>query len=164
MELAVQQLAALSQTPPHHVLGKIANLSAEALEAAETSLNRKIELFKTTFGECWERVYNLASELHGDANGLHDYKGEVRWRDMEGQGFAKSADALLKLKEIEIPKQGLWRRVPGVTATELSDWERMVEDDPSSVIASSMKGAQATREAQQEASPDPQKEDGDLES
>ena len=162
-ELAVRQLAALSQTPPHHILGEIANLSAEALEAAETSLNRKIQLFKTTFGECWERVFYLASELDGNAAGMADYKGQVKWRDMEGSGFSKAADALLKLKEIEIPKRGLWRRVPGVTATELSEWEFLSKDDPSQIIASSMKAAREIEMKQQaEITPNSQAEDGDL--
>ena len=164
VELAVQQLAALSQTPPHYILGKIANLSAEALEAAETSLNRKIEVFKTSFGECWERVYNLASELDGNLAGQHDMTGEVKWRDMEGQGFARSADALLKLKEIEIPRKGLWRRVPGVTSTELAEWELLVEEEPSQIIASSMRQAESVRGQQEEdLTPNPQLEDGDLE-
>ena len=90
--------------------------------------------------------------------------GEVKWRDMEGQGFARSADALLKLKEIEIPRKGLWRRVPGVTSTELAEWELLVEEEPSQIIASSMRQAESVRGQQgEDLTPDPQLEDGDLE-
>lgn len=148
VELAVKELAALSQTPPHHMLGQIANLSAEALEAAETSLSRKIQLFKTVFGECWERVFNLAAELDGNLAGAADYSGEVQWRDVDDQGMAKAADALLKLKELEIPKRGLWRRIPGVTNTELVEWEILSEEDPTQIIATGMKNADRVRSEQ----------------
>lgn len=165
LELSVRQLAALSQTPPHHILGQIANLSAEALEAAETALSRKVHLFKTVFGECWERVFNLAAELDGDEVGANDTSGEVLWRDMEGQGFNKAADALLKLKELEIPKIGLWRRVPGVTSNELQEWEDIEAQNPEQIIASSIKNADRVRSQQddtQETSPGQDGEDGDL--
>lgn len=160
-EMAIRQLAALSQTPPHHILGQIANLSAEALEAAETSLQRKVQLFQTIFGECWERVFNLAAELDGDTAGALDYNGEVKWRDLEGAGLAKSADALLKLKELEVPRVGLWRRIPGATESELTDWQRIVEEDPAQVLSAAVRNAAAAEVARAEAEVQPNK-DGDL--
>ncbi|GAA0967435.1 phage portal protein [Actinocorallia libanotica] len=130
IDMSIRHLAAVSQTPPHHLLGQIANLSAEALLAAETALARKIAEFKAAFGESWERVFRLAAELEGDTSAAEDFAGEVIWRDMESRSLAQAADALGKLKEqLNIPERGLWRRVPGVTQTELDDWEQMREED-----------------------------------
>src|SRR5690606_34025405 len=122
IDMSIRHLAAVSQTPPHHLLGQIANLSAEALQAAETALSRKISEFRAAFGESWERVFRLAGELDGQSGAADDYMGEVLWRDMESRSLSQAADALGKLGEqLGIPKRGLWKRVPGVTQTELED-------------------------------------------
>ena len=133
IELAFQHIAALSQTPPHNLLGKIANLSAEALLAAESALSRKVDEFRAAFGESWERVFRIAAEI-GEYEGAEDFHGEVIWRDMGQRSLAQAADALGKLhSELGIPQRGLWRRVPNVTANELAQWEEMYEEDNSDV-------------------------------
>ncbi|MFI9205282.1 phage portal protein [Streptomyces sp. NPDC053048] len=132
IDMSIRHLSALAQVPPHHLLGQIANLSAEALQAAEVALSRKIAEFRTSFGESWERVFRLAAELAGNHSSSEDYRGEVVWRDMESRSLGQAADALGKLRQqLGIPERGLWRRVPGVTQTELEDWEQMREDDDS---------------------------------
>ncbi|MFF3249728.1 phage portal protein [Actinacidiphila glaucinigra] len=132
VDMSIRHLAAISQTPPHHLLGQIANLSAEALLAAETALSRKITEFQSLFGESWERVFRLAAELEGNDAATDDFTGEVQWRDMESRSLAQAADALGKLADqLGIPKRGLWKRVPGVTQTEYEDWEQMAEEDDS---------------------------------
>ncbi|PHQ49469.1 hypothetical protein BLA24_25865 [Streptomyces cinnamoneus] len=132
IEMSIRHLSALAQVPPQTILGQIANLSAEALQAAEVSLSRMISEVRTGFGESWERVFRLAGELAGNASSAEDFRGEVVWRDMESRSLAQSADALGKLRtQLGIPERGLWRRVPGVTQTELEDWEQMREDDDS---------------------------------
>lgn len=130
VDLAVRHLSALSQTPPHHLLGQIANLSAEALQAAETALSRKVDGFKAVFGESWERVFRMALILSGEAGG-DDMTGQVIWRDMGAQALSKSVDALVKLKDIGVPERGLWPRVPGTTQGELSEWEALYEEQGS---------------------------------
>ncbi|MFE9868915.1 hypothetical protein ACFYPZ_40935 [Streptomyces sp. NPDC005506] len=55
----------------------MANLSAEALLAAETALSRKITEFQSIFGEAWERVFRLAAEMEGDTAAQDDFAGEV---------------------------------------------------------------------------------------
>ncbi|AVE00389.1 portal protein [Streptomyces phage OzzyJ] len=143
IDMSIRHLAAVSQTPPHHLLGQIANLSAEALLAAETALSRKIAEFRAIFGESWERVFRLAAELAGSSASADDYMGEVIWRDMEQRSLAQAADALGKLKEqLGIPAKGLWKRVPGVTQTEFEDWEEMAEDEDSQLaLAQSIRRA-----------------------
>lgn len=130
IDMSIRHLAAVSQTPPHHLLGQIANLSAEALQAAETSLSRKVEEYRKAFGESWERVFRLAGALAGDMEMYDDHGGEVLWRDMEQRSLAQSADALGKLADqLDIPKRGLWTRVPDVTQNEIDYWNDLREED-----------------------------------
>lgn len=127
IDMSIRHLAAISQTPPHHLLGQIANLSAEALQAAETALSRKIQEFRATFGESWERVFRLAAEIE-TGGPMTDSSGEIIWRDMESRSLAQAADALGKMREqLGIPAKGLWKRVPGVTQTEYDAWVDMDE-------------------------------------
>ncbi|MFE5971399.1 phage portal protein [Streptomyces sp. NPDC056460] len=131
IDMSVRHLSAIAQVPPHAMLGQIANLSAEALQAAEISLSRMIQEFRTAFGEAWERVFRLAAELEG-ALGAEDFTGEVIWRDMEQRSLAQSADALGKLREqLGIPAKGLWKRVPNVTQTELEEWDDLADEEDS---------------------------------
>jgi hypothetical protein len=138
IDMSIRHLAAVSQTPPHYLLGQIANLSAEALDAAETANARKGQEFRVGFGESWERVFRIAGELDGESS-ADDYQGEVIWRDMEQRSIAQTADALGKLREsLEIPARGLWPRVPGVTQTEIEDWERLADEDPVATLADAL--------------------------
>lgn len=138
IELAFRNMAALSQTPPHNILGEISNLSAEALDAAEKALQRKVDEFKASFGESWERVFRIAAEI-GSFPGADDFHGEVIWRDMAASGsISQVADALGKLHEsVGVPKRALWWRIPNVTANEVAMWERLYqEDNPDAALAS----------------------------
>lgn len=142
IEMSLKHFATLSSTPPQYMMGSITNISADALQAADIALKRKVDLFKVVFGECWERVANVAAEIDGfDA---HDEQLETLWRDMDGQSFARMADALLKLKELNVPAQGLWGMIPGITAAQLAQWQELIDEDPDQILATAMaKGAQA---------------------
>ncbi|MGW0901731.1 phage portal protein, partial [Streptomyces goshikiensis] len=131
VDMSIRHLSAVAQVPPHVLLGQIANLSAEALQAAEISLSRRVQEFRTAFGEAWERVFRLAADLEA-LPAADDFSGEVLWRDMEQRSLAQAADALGKLREqLGIPARGLWKRVPNVTQTELDEWDELAEDEDS---------------------------------
>lgn len=154
IDMSIRHLSAIAQIPPHHLLGQIANLSAEALAAAETSLSRKIEEFRKSFGESWERVFRLQSEIEG-VEGGDDYHGEVVWRDVEVHSLAQTADGLGKFAEsLDIPKRGLWNRVPGVSQDELDKWEDMYEDEQSMRRAAERLVSASGRSAGRVAEPD----------
>ena len=128
-ELAVRHLSSVTQTPPHFVLGQIANVSAEALEQAETSLSRKVEQFKVSFGESWERVFRIALEMLGEP-GWDDHAGEVVWRDLGNKSLAQTADALGKFAEsLDVPRRALWTRIPGITRQEITEFNKLREED-----------------------------------
>lgn len=128
VEEDIRSLAAVTQTPPHHLLGQMANLSAEALAAAEASLNRKVEERKHAFGEYWEQALRLAAAVAGDAEGARDTEAQVRWRDMESRSLAQTADALGKLAQmLAVPVEALWERIPGVTQQDVDRWKTLAE-------------------------------------
>lgn len=130
LDMSIRHMAAITQTPPHYLLGEIANLSAEALQAAETSLLRKVEEYRKSFGESWERVFRLAALLSGADESELDMSGEVIWRDVEMRPLSATADGLAKLAEgLGIPKRGLWSRVPNNTRAELVEWVRLAEEE-----------------------------------
>lgn len=136
IDMSIRHLSAVSQVPPHHLLGQIANLSAEALQAAETALSRKVEEYKKSFGESWERVFRLAAELAGETASADDASGEVIWRDLESRSLAQAADALGKMAEsLGIPVIGLWERIPGVTKNEIEHWLDLKSEEPDAVAA-----------------------------
>lgn len=129
LDMSLRQLAVITQTPPHYLLGEIANLSAEALQAAETSLLRKVEEYRKSFGESWERVFRIAATLSGDESAANDFAGEVVWRDTQMRSLSSVADGLVKLKELGIPGVGLFHRVPEATRTEVRKWLKLREEE-----------------------------------
>jgi len=125
----VRDLAAVTQTPPHHLLGQMANLSAEALAAAEASLTRKVVERQHTFGESWEQTLRLSAHVAGDTTGASDFGAQVRWRDMESRSLAQAADALGKLAQmLGVPVQMLWEKVPGWTQQDVERAKTMAAE------------------------------------
>lgn len=130
IDMSIRHLSAISQTPPHYLLGQIANLSADALKAAEISLSRKIAQFRSSFGESWERVFRLAAEMEGITEAVDDTEAEVIWRDVDLTSLGQHADGLGKLAEmLGVPRRGLWKRVPNVTANEIREWNKLADEE-----------------------------------
>lgn len=130
IELTLREIAGLGRIPPHHLLGQIANLSADALRSAERALMQKVGEIKENFAESWERVFRLAAELDGEIVDQDNVVGEVVWRDVSGQALAQAGDALGKFaSELDVPRIGLWERIPGVTKEELERWRDLREEE-----------------------------------
>lgn len=121
-------LSAISQTPPHHLLGLSSNLQAEALAAAEAGLQRKSFDFKTNAGEFHEQMARLAAMAEGDYVTAAAWDLQVRWRDTESRSMTQAADALGKLAvQLQVPLEMLWERIPGWTDTDVDRAKELVE-------------------------------------
>ncbi|MER7922189.1 phage portal protein [Streptomyces sp. NPDC096057] len=105
VESAVQDLAAISKTPPHYLLGQVVNVSGDALKAAETGLASKVRAKKRDFGESWESVMRLAFKITGDAR-ADEPKAETIWSDSESRTLGELADAAVKKASAGVP----WRQ------------------------------------------------------
>ena len=104
VEVAVGHLAAQTRTPQHYLIGKMANLSAESLRAAEAGLAKKVTEMQTFFSPAVRDVFRLMA-LTQDDQALADAcrGGRVLWRDSETRSEAQLVDALLKLQTIGFP-------------------------------------------------------------
>lgn len=125
-------ISAIAQMPPHALLVSdgISNLSAEALAAVESGLQRKVGERKTSFGESNEQMLRLASLAAGNQAGWKDTAAQIRWRDTESRSLAQVADALGKMATmLAIPPRALWERIPGVEDQDIQRWERIAEED-----------------------------------
>lgn len=130
-ETAVHHLAVASQTPAHYLLGKLANLSADAIAAAETTLTRKVTGYKHTLGEAFEQQLRLASKYAGVA---FPDTAEIQWADRESRSLAQVADAINKLAGVGVPKQALWAMLPNVTQTQIDEWVELAAQQQADVI------------------------------
>lgn len=126
LEAHIRHLAAITQTPPHYLLGSLVNLSAEALAAAESGLQRKIGEKRTVLGEGIEQANRAAAAVLGLDDAAQDTSSQVRWRDVESRSMAQAADAILKLKETGLPVEILWKMVPGLSDQDIEEAKRLV--------------------------------------
>lgn len=128
----LQLLSAVSQTPSYELLGDLINLSAEALVAARSSLARKVDERKHTFGQAHEKTLRLASRIMGDYDAASDWNAQVLWKDTEGRSLGQAADALGKLATmLGVPVEMLWERIPGWTQTDVERAKEMVANGDS---------------------------------
>lgn len=124
LEEMLQHVAMVAQISPSQVTGKMVNVSAEALAAAEANQQRKLAAKRESFGESWEQVLRLAAEMDGTnpdaaAQTLADAGAEVIWRDTEARSFAAVVDGVTKLAAAGIPIEQLLTIVPGMTQQQI---------------------------------------------
>lgn len=124
----VRALAALSQSPAHELVGQMANLSAEALAAAEASLTRRVTRVKHPLGESWEQTLRLSARVMHQEEASRDVASQMHWRDMESRSLAQAADALGKLAQmLGVPVELLWEKIPGWTQQDVDRAKTLAE-------------------------------------
>ncbi|MEU1214300.1 phage portal protein [Streptomyces sp. NPDC005790] len=130
----VKHLAAIGALPPHYLSGDMINLSAEALAAAQESLQRKVDDRKRAFGGAWQRVFQTVAELMGETLPAD---AELVWRDTAPRSFAATVDALGKMvSAMGVPAEAAWAMVPGMTPAQLAEWRLLAERmDPATKMA-----------------------------
>ncbi|MBI0294495.1 phage portal protein [Streptomyces sp. PRKS01-29] len=127
IEVAVAHIAAQTRTPQHYLIGKMANLSGDALIAAETGLVKRVEEKQLWYGQAIREMFSLIALAQGDDGKARAIRsGSVLWADAESRSQAQLADALLKLKQIGFPFEFLAAKW-GLTPTEVADVLAMIE-------------------------------------
>lgn len=103
---AVQQdvgdMAAISKTPPHYLLGKIVNASGDALKASEAGLVSKTKLRMRSMGWSHERVTRIGFLYLGNKEKATS-PAKTIWANPEEQATSNLADAGLKYTQMGIP-------------------------------------------------------------
>jgi hypothetical protein len=114
----VGDLAAITKTPPHYLLGEIVNASGDALKAAETGLVSKTKARMKTAGWTWEKVIKLAFGWLGDRTKQNEVLAETIWADPESRSRAELADAILKETQMGLPAEMAFERL-GLTPQQI---------------------------------------------
>lgn len=126
--MLVQHMASISKTPPHYFLVNGGNApSGEAIISAEAGLVAKVRERMLHFGEAWERVIRLCFAIKGDDR-ADSFSMETIWRDPEYRTEAQHIDALLKLKQLNVPEEQLWSDA-GYSPTQIERFREMRKDD-----------------------------------
>ncbi|HSN24005.1 MAG TPA: phage portal protein [Methylomicrobium sp.] len=98
----VTDMAAITKTPPHYLLGEVVNVSGDALKAAETGLVSKTRIRMTSMGWSWEKVLRVAFRYLGDSRAT-EVIASVIWADPESKSRAELADAMTKEVSAGVP-------------------------------------------------------------
>lgn len=123
----LRDLSALSQTPPHHLLGLSSNLQAESLAAAESGLQRKSREHRLSWGESHEQLFRLDAHMRDDAVEARAFEMQAKWRDTESRSLEQAAMALgILATNLKVPVEMLWERVPGWTDNDVERAKKLV--------------------------------------
>jgi len=114
----VQDMAAISTTPPHYLLSAIVNASGDALAAAETALVSKVLDEHVEFGESWEEVNRFAGKYAGRDVPVD---AEVIWKDPTYRTVAELASAAVQYQTAGVP----WRERMALLAYSPAQIDRM---------------------------------------
>jgi hypothetical protein len=129
IERAVEHIAAQTRTPPHYLIGKLANLSAEALTAAETGLVSKVGERIVYFGSSVREVFRLVALAQGDeAKAAAVAGGSVVWADAQFRSLAQKVDALVKMRQIGFPMEWIAEQY-GLAPHEVDRVIQMIKDE-----------------------------------
>jgi len=144
IERAIEHIAAQTRTPPHYLIGKIQNVAAEALTAAETGLVSKTEERITYINPGVKGVYRLIALAQGDARKARAVRsGKVVWKDTQFRGLGQKVDALQKLRNMGFPFEWIAEQF-GLEPAEVVRVLRMrkaeMQLDPVSEIARGLAG------------------------
>lgn len=126
----VQHLAAVSQVPPQYLLGGLANLSGEALAAAESTLAALVADMQLSFGASFEQVMILAGIAAGD----DEMPSEVIWGDGQARSFSQTVDGIQKLISIGFPVEAGLEMLPGATLEKVRRWMTLMEEEQKRVV------------------------------
>lgn len=124
VESDVNAMAAISQTPPHYLLGAMVNISGDALVAAESGMVSRTKKHLRNFSESWEEVLRLGLMVMDDPRAT-DMQTEALWQDVEHRSWAQTVDAVLKMQDLGVPQEELWLRLPGATPQLVRRWKSM---------------------------------------
>ncbi|MGG2462847.1 phage portal protein [Streptomyces sp. RGM 3693] len=126
--LLLQHMSSISRTPPHYFLvNGGAAPSGESIISAEAGLVAKVRERMLHFGEAWEKVIRLCFAVKRDERSKA-FAMETVWRDPEYRTEAQHIDALLKLKQLNVPEEQLWSDA-GYTPSQISAFREMRKDD-----------------------------------
>lgn len=145
VSLLLQHMAAVSRTPHHYFLVNSGSApSGESLISAEAGLVAKVRERMLHFGESWERVIRLCFAVKRDKR-RNAFGMETVWKDPEYRTEAQHIDALLKLKQLNVPEEQLWSDA-GYSAAQIASFREMRKEDAKAAAEIQKLGPQPQQE------------------
>lgn len=144
IERAIEHIAAQTRTPPHYLIGKIQNVAAEALTAAETGLVSKTNERVTYVTPELRELQGLVALAMGDeAKALACRSGVLHWSDIQFRALSQKVDALVKARQMGFPFEWIAEQY-GLEPSEVERVIRMKEREeaqsPTAQILRGMNG------------------------
>ena len=143
-EDGIRHMSTITQVPPYHLLGQVANMSAEALAAARDGFDRKIGELQGVLTDPWRNTLRLTSLAAGNKEGWNDIFSSILWRDTSARAFGATIDGLTKAAQmLGVPAEELWARIPGATADDVASWRLAAQrEQAQQLVQSLVAGAQ----------------------
>lgn len=139
----LRDLSAVTQTPPHHMLGLSSNLQAESLQAVAEGLKNKTHERKTSWAESHERLFRVTALIRGNKAEAQAFDMQCRWRNMSSMPLSQAADALGKLAiQLNVPTTMLWEMIPDWTDTDVQRAKELVLSGTIDRLLQAMEDAQ----------------------
>jgi hypothetical protein len=117
----ISDIAAITQTPSHYLMGKVANVSGETLALAETGLVKKIKQRMKSMGWAYEVLMRLAFAYSDDLTKANAPYGTVIWIDPEQNALTDQAAAAAQFISSGIPVNITMERVGGFSEEQIAE-------------------------------------------
>jgi hypothetical protein len=124
LDTTIQHIAAQTRTPPHYLLAKMVNLSADALLAAETGLVHRVKRKHIDFSDSWEEAMRLAFRIRGDQRRGSMMEAETLWSNPETHSPAMISNALVQERTLGVPFETLWSKL-GYSPQQIKDFKTL---------------------------------------
>lgn len=106
----VIDVAAITKTPPHYLMGRMANISGDTLTQAESGFVSGIKQRMFSMGWAHERVIKLCFRYLGDAR-ADEVEAATLWEDPEMHTMTEMADTAAKWATAGIPLELIMDRM-----------------------------------------------------
>ena len=128
LEALEVHVAMRAQISPAYVTGKMVNLSADALAAADGNMHRKLGAMRESHGESHEQWLQLAASMGGHES--PDDTAEAVWKDTEARAFGALVDGIFKIGTAlgdGLPIGPLLPLIPGLTPQMIAALTKQAE-------------------------------------
>jgi hypothetical protein len=110
IELYIDHLAAQTQTPVYYLKGKLANLSADAMHAADQGLVDRVKGKFLSYSDSWEEIMRTSFLAVNDQVRGHAQSAEVIWADPESKSLAVVVQAAVQMRQaLSVPIEMTWQ-------------------------------------------------------
>ena len=138
VEMAIGQLAKITQTPLHYLRSSGDMPSGEALKTSESGLIRKAYNRQKVFGATWAEAITFAVAMErGEGTRLVTPKKRLQpvWKSPETRHDLEQAQTAQLKSILGVPLKQLWSEHFGYTEEEISDFEKENKAVAASVLA-----------------------------